>query len=334
MKSDFVIKIQPLLLAALASAYVYEPEGGLGDVAQPESYALFVAGNQNPNATNSVTFDLLSNSATTSMQLTWRVNVTDISVPNATVEFPGESPPIGDDPHITNLVYDFQWPGSDTLNQVFADSLDASSSNAVPLDIPLCIFVVRSNFPTSIADKYSPDDGASCDSTLGSQCVSAITSGISTNAVGCPSTAPFYSLVGCEDSFGMATDTGSFGFELANATADASDGSYVSGQGFYWEASGAHAGTNTTSYENEVSTLQMLIVTGPNSNQMFCQRIATQSSTTSTSSMVPSASTTPTGSTSSPSPTTGAAAGSRIGGSGVSAVGLLASIAALLMMGI
>nr|POE47558.1 hypothetical protein CFP56_00889 [Quercus suber] len=333
MKTAFLTKIVPVLLPSLAWATFYRSMTGLGDAAPDDSHALFLAGNQNPNATSSVTFDLFSDSTSTtsSSQWTWRVNVSDISVPDATVEFPGEDPPIGDDPHVVNVVWDFEWSGPSGINQAVADGLNASSSSDGTTNTQLCLFGVRADLPANVTGKYSADDDGNCGSTLGSQCVGSILGDILPNPNGCPLLPSFINLLGCEGSLGVTTDLEASGFQLADASA-ANASSFFSGQGFYYHASAAHAGANTTTYQDEVSTLQMLILAGPVTNQILCQRVGPASTTTASSSIAPSGTGTPTTSTSA-SPTKGAAAGQRSTSPGASVVGLTALFVGLVIMG-
>lgn len=95
---------------------------------------------------------------------------------DATVEFPGESPPIGADPHVVNTVYDFTWPEGGLITSLL-NSTDSGSQGL--LASPFCAYVVQSDIAQNVSDLYQQSDAGSCVSMLGQDCVDSITSALS-----------------------------------------------------------------------------------------------------------------------------------------------------------
>ncbi|KAF2160536.1 hypothetical protein M409DRAFT_28920 [Zasmidium cellare ATCC 36951] len=103
---------------------------------------MVLSANRRPNSTSSVTFNFTTASNPNGRQpftqeWTWLVNITDVSTSdfeNPTDITGGGNLENATDPHFTNAVYDFQWPGGEDLNTYLATAMD----NATGVGGQLC----------------------------------------------------------------------------------------------------------------------------------------------------------------------------------------------------
>jgi len=180
-----------LLLAASAHAYYYTATDGSGDAfyAAP---VLFEQAALTPNNTNTIPFTIDSFEG-----WSWRVNITNVAVPNATVASPGDSASLTLDPHVAYTTYDLRWPNSGTLNDQLISMANTSGVSSSGLD--MCAYVT-----TGIVAKQAQSN---CSSALGDQCVQSMLNDLanSPNAATC-GWAPMATLQGCENVFVNATN--------------------------------------------------------------------------------------------------------------------------------
>jgi hypothetical protein len=116
-----------------------------------------------PNASDSFTFSRDFNN--TQENWTWRINVTDLAIPNEHSELGSPSASYSRDSRVANTQWQLQWPGdSDTFQSFLSERNVVFSFNA------LSIFL-----PSNVTDLYNADDNGNCTNLLGSECTQSIT---------------------------------------------------------------------------------------------------------------------------------------------------------------
>ncbi|KAI1312918.1 hypothetical protein F5Y03DRAFT_390619 [Xylaria venustula] len=144
-----------------------------------EAEQRLINADHNPTLSRSVSFqpfkdiwgDLDADSALQDSDWTWRVNVSDVAVPDATHLEKNIT-----DPHIVSLTWDFSWPGNDNLS----DILGGNGSE-------FCWVQLDSNydFPVNVTNTFTEDiaTNSSCVPALGKACVDAILKIVPNNCV-------------------------------------------------------------------------------------------------------------------------------------------------------
>lgn len=206
------LALSSALFATSTVAVVYSDVIGFGNAPLLAPILLQTAA-ESPDNTSSVTFSESFDGAN-NQTWSWRINITNVAVPNATVPYPGESPAITPDPHVAYTTYDLSWPGSGTLNDQLADLVNSTEGGNVLPETNLCVYVVgASSFPSSIANKYSASENGGCSDTLGSQCVQSVlgaVNGYDFSTQRCPQSPFSTSLNGCGTSLGSGDGLGVF----------------------------------------------------------------------------------------------------------------------------
>jgi hypothetical protein len=118
--------------------------------------------------TRSVTFPGIDNET-----WTWRVNITNVAVPDARQPFPGEQPPLVD-PHVVYMTYDFQWPGGGTLNE----KINQSDSSVSGQPQQVCMTTYWAPVRSQYANRYQESDNGDCSSVFGGDCTAAFLSAL------------------------------------------------------------------------------------------------------------------------------------------------------------
>ncbi|KAK0935301.1 hypothetical protein LTR29_013093 [Friedmanniomyces endolithicus] len=267
-----------LLLAASAHAYYYTATDGSGDAfyAAP---VLFEQAALTPNNTNTIPFTIDSFEG-----WSWRVNITNVAVPNATVASPGDSASLTLDPHVAYTTYDLRWPNSGTLNDQLISMANTSGVSSSGLD--MCAYVT-----TGIVAKQAQSN---CSSALGDQCVQSMLNDLanSPNAATC-GWAPMATLQGCENVFVNATNgLNTLGFTLGNSTASSNSTAQAlqPNEAFFYSTSEAIAATNLTYLDAQKQALQLMILQVGGQSQVLCMSLNDATSNT-TSTASPSSST-------------------------------------------
>lgn len=134
------------------------------------------------NITDSIAFNRTYNG--TEEEWTWRINITDIAVPNNPFSFGFEDTSFSDGLRVANTQWQLVWgsPGHSTL-----DSLARSR------DATIRFSFLISNKPSSILEEYSSDDGGDCAPILGEECTESLKRAASGGPV------VFTGLAGCDD---------------------------------------------------------------------------------------------------------------------------------------
>lgn len=226
----------------------------------------------------------------------YSVNVTDFSVPDASIE--GKSAP---DARIVLSTYDLQWPSDETLNET-AINLNKQSShsssqsthgpqtqgNASEIEDPICMSVLDNAIIwPNVTNEY--ESGSSCESLFGQECLRAIlTDTTYSSDGGC--TSPSLNIAACQ---GVFASTGSYtqsascksaiitssisppaNSMLLPAISGETNGSTSGGDVLYYQYGSASEHSNTTALRQAESQLRMMIITLPNNvKAAACMRV-------------------------------------------------------------
>ncbi|KAK8101856.1 hypothetical protein PG999_012230 [Apiospora kogelbergensis] len=250
-----------------------------------EYEALIRKGLSEPTASRSVKFSpfkgdwesLRKDSVLRNSEWTWRINTSEIAVPNN--DGPGYKL---QDPHVVGTSYDLSWPKGTNLS----DALDGAKGT-------FCATTLASfNLPVSVLNKYTEEHaGADCMPLLGEECVKSLLSTkegavwvTNENGGQCISPAKAWSEIpSCRDSLGAMKDYGLLysGWPLDgrnprnNATADKP---WEAGNEFYVNVSSAVNGTASDTYLWSVNQLHILMLDarvplGPRQRRLLCARV-------------------------------------------------------------
>ena len=186
--SPSLLGFLPLLAAAQTDNYV----GGVGVISPGGPSAVNASlkatelAGRHPNGTASTTFQRLVDE--TQETWTWRVNVTDIAVPNEPTNLGMSSANSSEHLHIVNTQWELQWPDNNNASESFTDFLRRIDSRAYFNAMIL-------NLPSNITRAYSNQTNGNCTAVLGDDCVRSIESAASTgnylktsDLTGCAST--------------------------------------------------------------------------------------------------------------------------------------------------
>lgn len=152
-----------LLLSSIVSSSsaweYYSGHQGFGThpVLNNQGDLVFEEGNQNPNYTKSVPFQL------DGQDFTLHVNISSIT-PYGLDNFKT-------DDRIVNSAFDLAWPdASQSLNATLRRAQNLSDDQAPQF----CVSIPFDVFPASVTNGYHDDDNGDCSGALGSKCVEAI----------------------------------------------------------------------------------------------------------------------------------------------------------------
>lgn len=169
-----------------------------GFAGTPNGLRVLETNGRTPNATTSVPFNRTYNG--TIEQWRWRVNVTDIAVPDSISSIGRNDVNFTQGLRVANTQWQLEWPAS--VGQTLEGSLRARDGIAY-------FTALISNKPWSITDGYSDDNDGDCAPILGEECVESLTEAASRGTV------LFTGLEGCEDTLipndGGSDDGASFG---------------------------------------------------------------------------------------------------------------------------
>lgn len=153
----------------------------------PEEWRVSEAAGRQPNATNSVTFMRTYNN--TPETWTWRINVTDMAIPNQISDLGSPSANFSQGLHVANTQWQLQWPGNSDSFQSFLRERNVSVS----------FTALMTNKPSNITDRYNDADNGNCTNMLGDKCTQSL---IQTAARGSP--IGFATLEGCENTLAVS----------------------------------------------------------------------------------------------------------------------------------
>jgi hypothetical protein len=117
---------------------------------------------RHPNATSSVTFQRPYNGELETWG--WRINITDLAIPNNPDQFGNSSANASEGLHVANTQWELTWPaGSDNFTE-FLNERNMTASFAAYI----------ASKPANITDRYNASAQGDCTALLGHQCVDAI----------------------------------------------------------------------------------------------------------------------------------------------------------------
>jgi hypothetical protein len=141
---------------------------------------------RHPNGTTSIPFQRLVNDIQETWS--WRVNITDIAVPNEPTNLGMSSANYSEHLHMVNTQWELQWPDDNNASESFTDYLERIDSRA---EFNAMIL----HLPSNITHAYSNQTNGNCTTILGDDCVRSIESAASTGGyittsdlTGCTST--------------------------------------------------------------------------------------------------------------------------------------------------
>jgi len=173
-----------VLVGVLFTAAVSSQNGGLpqsgpfkpGYPTDDEGLQVFDDAGRQPNATSSIDFERTFNS--TQETWTWRVNVTEVAVPDNIYDIGKDTANFSKGLHVANTQWQLEWPGDEeTLEELLTKR-----------NLSVTIFTYIANVPSNITDNYKPEDNGDCKALLGDRCVAWLSAFNSTGGEGCRDT--------------------------------------------------------------------------------------------------------------------------------------------------
>lgn len=239
------------------------------------------------------------------------MNISNVAVPDAIQAFPSEQPPLVD-PKIVYVTYDIQWPGAETLNEKINQS---ESDRNQGQGREICMTAYDVDVRARYANQYKESDNGDCESIFGDNCTAGLMSALRSSSGGCQSPGPFPQ--SCIDRFlpadegynrgastqgeyfigGMFQDTRLMDISTGLGNGTAQNGTAANGESYnetesgspfrFWlgnrdfgrgQGRGAVNGTNTTLFDEELSRVQMLALTGfpDGQSRLMCLRVSTE----------------------------------------------------------
>lgn len=224
---------------------------------------------RSPNATSSITFKRTYDNS--DEEWTWRVNTTEIAVPNRASDIGDENANDSQDLLVANTQWQLDWPADEKVTlQELAERRNAS----------IAFTALISNKPSDITNRYSIDDNGDCTSLLGEECIESLAAAATSGG-----SVIFSGLNGCEDTLdtndGGTDDGAGFGkiafhrvaIAVQNISTDIDmlavlalepEGSANKGlrreETLFYRTSGTYLVDNSTTFDRSLSALQVLIM--------------------------------------------------------------------------
>ncbi|RYC66093.1 hypothetical protein CHU98_g150 [Xylaria longipes] len=214
---------------------------------------------QHPNATHEVIFKPFGSEGGTSgsvstlqdIEWAWRINVSDFTAPNSTIETV--------DTHLVTTTYDFNWSGSDEL------STNLNSSTA-----RFCLTMTDfHDLPVNITNTYTENDtnSTSCVSTLGQACVNAILkvgSFLGNAAYGnCQGPSQIWSSIPeCQSTLGYTSMVSRYLslYTISPGFGNHTTKDFINGQGWYGHFSSPQNGSGSNEYYTAMNRLHIVMI--------------------------------------------------------------------------
>ena len=161
---------------------------GFGD--SSEALAVSEKAGRTPNGTTgAVPFNRTYNNAPESWF--WRVNVTDLAVPNRPSDLGSSSANSSENLHVANTQWELSWPGNETSLQEYLAARE----------LTLSINTLSTNKPMNITSKYLDSDSGNCTTILGGQCVQSLMAAAMKGTI-----QSYQGLAGCESTLNVKND--------------------------------------------------------------------------------------------------------------------------------
>lgn len=155
------VSAQTIIAQGLPASGAQSPGPGAGD--NNQELAVFLHAGRHPNDTNAVSFTRVYNNSEETW--TWRINVTDIAIPNNIRYLGSSSANYSEGLHVANTQWQLGWPGdSDSLQKL----LEQRNSS-------LYVTTAIQHLPSNVTKHYSDSDNGNCTALLGANCTQSIT---------------------------------------------------------------------------------------------------------------------------------------------------------------
>jgi hypothetical protein len=139
---------------------------GNGPWRSDEGYKKGEEAGRHPNATRSVTFQ--HKYQNTDETWGWRVNITDLAIPNNPSQFGNASANSSENHHITNTQWQLTWPGNEDTFNDFLQNRNVTASFAAYIGV----------LPSNVTSRYdAANSNGDCTALLGADCVAGLKSG-------------------------------------------------------------------------------------------------------------------------------------------------------------
>jgi hypothetical protein len=176
------------------------PGGGSGPWHYDEGFEKGEEAARHPNATNAVTFNRTFDNKPETW--TWRINITELAVPNVSWQFGNASANSSLNHHVVNTQWQLQWLGSNA-SETFRDFLHSRNMTA-----SFGAYIARK--PANITDRYDASANGDCTALLGKQCVESLQSTASSR-----DSPSFINQAGCEDTLDYRYGTNAYNNAVA-----------------------------------------------------------------------------------------------------------------------
>lgn len=187
-----------LLVSAAAAQNADFGESGslsIGDYNTPQAEQVYLNAYNNPNASQSVTFQAPGTSAGS---WTWRVTVAEINIPDNHQDLGLPSANYSLHERITNTQWHLEWSLKNNSNVTLQALLGESN-------VDLYINAIQATFSKSALSQYSQQSNGDCTALLGSQCLQAIqVAAVENFNGGSVGNVDIQNLANCSDAFRRA----------------------------------------------------------------------------------------------------------------------------------
>ncbi|CZT20303.1 uncharacterized protein RCC_06162 [Ramularia collo-cygni] len=268
-----------LALASCTTAIQYGPTTGSGYGPSAPGTPDFLTLNHNPKLSKSQLLTSgwgiateIPGGKSPSQTLTWRINITEAAIPNASNASSGPIP----NPRMLNTVYDLSWQGDGNLQETMSEiQKDAKPSRSEDLEAPqLCATVFTAFFPANVTNAYTASSQDSCSGALGDCLGPLLSTTGTTGASGCPIVRDPSTIPACagvfENNGAPAT------LELTQNGTGIANSSFplLSGNGFFFQSSGVYEEGNRTVWDQERLRLHVMVLdTVRSARRAVCSRV-------------------------------------------------------------
>jgi hypothetical protein len=238
--------------------------------------------NRSPGATKSVAtpfgwglaVDGSSDGESSSTRPSWRINITEIPVADATYPNGSTIP----NAKIVNTVYDFSYESNESIPEALATAQQEATPNNSTSMPYLCATIFSSFFPANVTNAInSTSSGSACSPAIGEACLTAILQSASTSGSSidqCKSFTSPNTLPECLGSFTSNTQTTALLSDPGSGTSNGTS-SYPlhSGTSFWYQSSEAHDGSDSMFFDQQDLRMHMMIVQTPDLTYSMCTRV-------------------------------------------------------------
>ncbi|CBX99621.1 hypothetical protein IAQ61_005125 [Plenodomus lingam] len=210
-----------------------------------EAVRVFEDAGYSPNASDVVTFT--QNFNNTAEEWTWRINVSEIAVPDNSQDLGLERANFSEGLHVAHTQWQLVWPGEedDLLSFVKSRSVDSARFSAF-------MATVYSN----ITDRFEDSDDGDCTPMLGERCVESIRN----RAVNGEDEMAWSNLEGCESTFDARDQSTSRGISFSMNADDEGLVEWPRNGTLVFATSAAYGPGETAAYNQAIHALHILVM--------------------------------------------------------------------------